>query len=132
MSPLARLALIAAGGALGALARYGAAVAFARVSLTTGWPVGTWVVNAAGCFAIGLVVPFVLGAGAADQVGRLLVVVGFLGAFTTFSTYSLETLELLRAGRPLVAAANALGSVAVGLALVVAGAALARLVGAPA
>ena len=119
--------LVALGGALGAVARYGLALGMARV-VPGPFPAGTWAANLAGCFLIGLVVPFVLapGSGAA----RLLVVVGFLGAFTTFSTFSLETLSLLRLDRPGLAALNAFGSVALGFLLTAAGWRLAHLLGA--
>ncbi len=61
---------------------------------------------------------------------RLLLGVGVLGAFTTFSTYSAETIVLWSAGRPGLAFANALGSVAVGLVCVAAGLAAGRALGA--
>lgn len=124
----AELLLVALGGALGAVARYGLALGMARV-VPGPFPAGTWAANLTGCFLVGLVVPFVLApeSGAA----RLLVVVGFLGAFTTFSAFSLETLSLLRLDRPALAALNALGSVALGFLLTATGWKLARLLGAP-
>lgn len=105
--------LIAVGGALGAVARYGVG----RLALHLGWvefPWGTWAVNLTGCLLIGLALPWL-----AHGHERLyaLAVVGFLGAFTTFSTFSVETLLLLESGRAGLAALNALGSTAAGLAL---------------
>ncbi|MEO1479711.1 MAG: CrcB family protein, partial [Bacteroidota bacterium] len=97
MSGWQQAALVALGGAGGALARYGVALASARWTATgalAGLPVGTWVANIAGCFLIGLALPFVPGR---DPL-RLLGVVGFLGGFTTFSSYSAETLALLETG----------------------------------
>jgi fluoride exporter len=120
--------MVALGGAFGAAARYG-------VSLSTAWlgtdafPWGTWAANLIGCFLIGLVVPFVLTP--QSETVRLLVVTGFLGAFTTFSTYSLDTLSLWMAGRPGLALLNALGSVVVGLLLVWLGVQVTRVFGAP-
>ena len=111
---------VALGGALGASARYGLAVASLRL-FGPNWPVGTWAANLLGCFLIGLAMPLVT----ADRM-RLVVVMGFLGAFTTFSTYSAETLVLWESGRVGLAVANALGSVIVGLVAVAAGMALAR------
>ncbi len=111
--------LVAVGGALGAVSRYGVYVAAVR------WgdrlPLGTWTVNALGCLAVGVVLSVPL----ADR-ARLVAVVGFLGAFTTFSTYSADTVLLWTDGRPALAVLNALGSVAVGLACTLAGVALGR------
>ena len=104
--------LVALGGALGALARWGLGVGLARwLGETAPW--GTWAANALGCLLIGIALPLV----AADHPRRAVAVVGFLGAFTTFSTYTAETLALWEAGRPALAAANAAGSVLVGLAV---------------
>lgn len=118
---LSTVALVAAGGALGAVARYGVYVAAAR------WgehlPLGTWTVNAAGCLLVGLV----LASPPAERV-RLAAVVGFLGSFTTFSTYAADTVALWGAGRPALAVANAVGSAGVGLAFTLAGLALGRAV----
>ena len=104
--------LVAVGGAVGATARYGVALAGLRWG-GEGLPWGTWAVNALGCLLIGLALPLVRGDDA-----RLAVLVGMLGSFTTFSTYSADTLLLWESGRPGLAVANAAGSVAVGLAFV--------------
>ena len=113
--------LVALGGALGARARYGLALASIRW-LGPGLPAGTWAANAIGCFLIGLALPTLAG----DR-ARLVAVVGFLGAFTTFSTYSADTLALWEAGRTGLAALNAVGSVAVGLAAVALGLTIGRI-----
>ncbi|OZC03472.1 fluoride efflux transporter CrcB [Rubricoccus marinus] len=102
--------LVALGGALGALARWGAALGMARW-LGTNAPWGTWSVNLAGCFLIGLALPLLH----ETHPQRALAVVGFLGAFTTFSTYTADTLVLWEAGRTGLAFANAAGSVVAGL-----------------
>lgn len=125
---LSHALLVAFGGALGAVARYGVALAAARLAPGP-LPVGTWAVNMVGAFAVGLVAPFLLTP--PMEGGRLFVVVGVLGGFTTFSAFSLETLGLLRDGRPALAALNALGSVAFGLLLTAIGWRLARALGAP-
>ncbi|HIG73250.1 MAG TPA: fluoride efflux transporter CrcB [Bacteroidetes bacterium] len=113
--------LVALGGAAGALARWGLSEAAVRW-LGTAAPWGTWGANVLGCFLIGLAVP-TLGAG---DPRRALAVVGFLGAFTTFSSYTAETLALWDAGKAGLAVANAAGSVVVGLAACALGIALAR------
>jgi CrcB protein len=112
--------LVALGGALGALARYGLGTAAVRAFGTT-VPVGTWAVNLLGCFLIGLALPVA----AADR-ARLVLIVGFLGSFTTFSTFSADTLALLEAGRPGLALLNAAGSLLGGLALTALGMAVGR------
>ncbi|MFN3596877.1 MAG: fluoride efflux transporter CrcB [Rubricoccaceae bacterium] len=105
------LLLVSLGGALGTAARYGVGLAMLRL-FGPGLPWGTWAVNAVGCFLIGAALP----AFAEPEAGRrLLLVVGFLGGFTTFSTFSADTYTLLVAGRTGWAVANAVGSVVVGL-----------------
>ncbi len=105
--------LVALGGAVGAVARYGIALASVRFEAV---PLGTWIVNAVGCFAIGVAIPVVR-----DDSARLALVVGVLGAFTTFSTYSADTVLLWETGRRGLAVANAAGSVVVGVVFVVLG-----------
>lgn len=112
--------LVALGGALGAVARYGVGLAGTRW-VEQGVPVGTWLANALGCLVIGLALPLV----AADRT-RLFLVVGILGSFTTFSTFSADTVVLWEAGRPGLAVANAVGSVVVGLVFVALGLAAGR------
>lgn len=107
--------LVALGGAVGAVARYGIGVASVRWS-EAGWPVGTWAVNALGCLLIGLALPLV----EAERT-RLVLLVGVLGSFTTFSTFSADTVVLWEAGRPGLATANAVGSVVVGVGFVLLG-----------
>jgi len=111
---------VALGGALGASARYGLALASLHL-FGPNWPVGTWAANLLGCFLIGFAVPLV----AVDRT-RLIFVMGFLGAFTTFSTYSADTIAIWEEGRIGLAVVNAVGSVVLGLVAVAAGLALAR------
>ncbi len=90
--------LIACGGALGSVLRYWAAVAAAPYSRSMPW--GTIGINVVGSFIIGFVGTLTLATGrhpAPDGV-RLFVMVGVCGGFTTFSSFSLQTLELLRVG----------------------------------
>ena len=84
------LLLVAAGGATGAVLRYLLGVQALR-TLGSGWPYGTLVANALGGFAMGLLAGVLALRGGADQERwRLLLGVGILGGFTTFSAYSLE------------------------------------------
>lgn len=92
------LLLVAAGGIAGALLRFGVSTWMP----TKAFPWATLLVNLTGAFAIGLLML----PAPAEHSTRLLVVVGFLGAFTTLSTYSFETVELWRGGRVGLALAN--------------------------
>ena len=88
---------IAFGGALGALSRYWLTVSIERVN-STGFPLGTFVVNLLGSFLIGLL--YIILAeklSVADQ-WRPVIITGFLGAMTTFSTFSLDALLLFQQG----------------------------------
>lgn len=123
-----KLLMVALGGALGALCRYGAAGAVqARLPATT-FPWGTLGVNVAGCFLIGTVWVAALEHGALRPETRLLAMTGFLGGFTTFSAFGLETVRLAADGRWALALGNAGGSMVACLVAVVAGIWLARAV----
>ena len=108
---------VALGGALGSVARYGCSFAATRW-LGTAFPWGTMFVNVTGSFTIGLLAALVAADGrpllGADA--RAFVIVGVLGGFTTFSSFSLETLELARGGALGAAALNVMLSVALCLA----------------
>lgn len=117
---LSHLFLVALGGALGAVSRYGLGLLAVRV-WGAGLPVGTWAVNLIGSFLIGLALPFVVAKGGSAEAVRLAVVIGFLGSFTTFSTFSLDTYALWERGHSGWALANAGGSVVLGLGCVVLG-----------
>jgi CrcB protein len=89
------LLLVAFGGALGALSRYGAGVLAVRLGLS-GFPWSTLLVNVTGGFAMGLLAGLL---GEGGPALRLLLGVGFLGGFTTFSAYSLDSVRLLETQR---------------------------------
>jgi CrcB protein len=103
---------IAVAGALGAVARYGLDELIGR--RTGAFPWGIFVVNITGAFLIGLMVEALEPRFEGSWV-RAAVVTGFLGAYTTFSTFSLDTYRLLDAGHTGQAAANAFGTLAAGL-----------------
>ena len=116
--------LVAAGGALGAVARYLVGELFAH-RFGVHWPWGTLFINLSGCLLISLF----LGAGSgrvADTNLRYLLPIGFVGAYTTFSTYEYETLRLFELGRAGSALAYVAASNLLGFAAVLAGAWLAR------
>lgn len=114
---------VAAGGAVGSLLRYQVAGAVQRWN-GSDWPLGTLAVNLAGSLVIGGITHLVLARGMFSAEARLFVMVGLLGGFTTFSTFSIETLRLLQQGAWEYALANAALSVAGGLAAAWAGFAL--------
>lgn len=91
-------------------------------------PYGTFVVNVSGCFVIGLLVGAIESRVLSPAV-RPLVITGFLGAYTTFSSFSIETITLAGEGSFLLATVYVLASVAVGLAATVLGLALGRALG---
>jgi len=88
--------LIALGGAAGSLLRYSLGGAVQRLS-ASGFPVGTLVVNVSGCFIIGVLVRQFMNMQLSPDL-RALLIVGFCGGFTTFSTFSAETLGLIEGG----------------------------------
>ncbi|MCL4845270.1 MAG: fluoride efflux transporter CrcB [Acidobacteria bacterium] len=118
--------LVGAGGFLGANARFILARGIGTM-IDTRFPLGTLVVNISGSFLMGI-----LGAVLADRVlpdapgVRMALAIGFLGGFTTFSTFEFETHALLEEGSWLLATANVLVSVLVGLLAVRAGIVAAR------
>ena len=118
------LLFIALGGAVGALSRYGVATAV-QAHWGGNWPLGTLIVNGGGSLLIGVV--FVLLERAALHPDwRSLLTVGFLGAFTTFSTFALETVALWEQGATGAALIYALASVSMCVAAAAAGVWLTR------
>ncbi|HEX9219565.1 MAG TPA: fluoride efflux transporter CrcB [Gemmatimonadaceae bacterium] len=88
--------LIALGGAVGSLIRYLIGGAVQRMS-ASGFPIGTIFVNVSGCFLIGILVRQFLNMQLSPEL-RALLIVGFCGGYTTFSTFSGETLGLIEGG----------------------------------
>ena len=120
-----KIALIAIAGLIGTLTRY----------WMSGWadrwwggtfPFGTFLVNATGCLAIGFLFYVTEEKYLVDPAIRSAILVGFLGGFTTFSSYAVQSFNLLRDGEIFVASANILASNVFGLVLVWAGYILAR------
>lgn len=108
------LGLVALGGALGSTLRWWLSGAIQRWT-GSAFPWGTFVVNAVGSLAIGLVAALALERALVPPAARIFVVVGVLGGFTTFSALSYETFALLRDGQWLAAVGYAGGSVVVGV-----------------
>ena len=108
--------LVMVGGSLGAASRYGVGLLTARL-WGTGFPWGTMVVNLTGCFIIGLLFALADRSRLLTPDVRLLLITGYLGALTTFSSFSLETVNAGRAGLTLQSLTNILINNAGGLAL---------------
>lgn len=119
---MSQVLLVALGGAAGSVLRYGAGLAAARL-FGLGFPWGTLIVNVLGGLAIGVLAARL---GPADETMRLLLGVGLLGGFTTFSTFSLEVVRLMP-DQPGAAAAYAALSFGLSIAACWAGLMLGRL-----
>lgn len=96
MIVLKNLLLIGIGGFAGAILRYVASTAVQTLTGTHAFPFGTLSVNVLGCFAIGILGGMIEHHGMLTPSMRLLLIVGILGSFTTFSSFSFETLTLIR------------------------------------
>ena len=120
-----RVTIVAVSGAIGALARWGVQLA-AHAWLGRGWPIGTLFVNVAGCFVFGVADALIQRNHPPDSAWRLLWLTGFCGAFTTFSTFSFDLVELHTTRGMIWAVLNAALHLGLGLAAVVGGAALGR------
>jgi CrcB protein len=105
--------IIGVGGFAGAITRYALAVWIGQ-RWGRSFPLGTFVINISGSLLIGLLMPLLTERFIVNPQWRLLLVVGFLGAYTTFSTFEYETGALLKDGEWLFAGMNVLLSVTVG------------------
>lgn len=119
------IAMVALGGAIGAVSRYamGRGVSSVLHGHALALPVATLSVNVLGCLGIGMLLPWLLsreGEGAGSHL-RLLVVVGVLGSLTTYSTFGYETMSLWREGRTLAAMGTVVLHLALGLGAVALG-----------
>lgn len=119
---------IALGGALGALARYWVGVAVTG-RMGARFPWGTFVINMTACVILGFSLTFLSRRAGINPAWRYLIPVGFVGAYSTFSTYEWETLSELRAGAFSLAALYAFSSLILGLAAVWCGILLGEVVG---
>ncbi|HUA61223.1 MAG TPA: fluoride efflux transporter CrcB [Verrucomicrobiae bacterium] len=120
-----RYVLIAVGGAAGSLARYAAGTAI-MTRFGSRFPWGTMVVNVTGCFLIGLMMTLLTERLSPGTNWRPLLVIGFLGGYTTFSSFEWETFAAARSGSPWLGLVNVIGSVGLGYGAVWLGALMAR------
>lgn len=117
---------LAIAGALGALARYGLAGWIQRWH-DSSFPWGTLAVNVLGCFLFGLIWTLTENRFLIGPQWRTILLIGFLGSFTTFSAFLFETEQMIEHSQWLTAAANVLAELAVGFIAYMVGAALGRL-----
>lgn len=107
--------LVAAGGALGAMARYAIGAWILVRTETWSFPLGTFVVNVAGCLIAGALIGIAEYRNFLTLELRLLIFTGFLGGFTTFSAFGVETVALIERGQYGIAAGYVLASVLCGV-----------------
>lgn len=126
MTLFSQAMLVGGAGFAGAIARWGVMVLTPR--WLSNWPaLATLVINVTGSFALGILMGFIAGkGGTGTQALRLAIGVGFLGSFTTFSTFAYETYAMFSVGQMFRAMLNITLSLALGLAAVRLGLALAR------
>lgn len=105
---------IGIGGAIGAVLRYWLGNVLTKI-LGCSFPYGTFCINIIGCFFMGLLMTIIVDKGLLSPAWRLFLCVGLLGGFTTFSSFSYETLTLLQEGNLLLALLYAGGSVFLGI-----------------
>lgn len=110
---MANIVIIGIGGFIGAVARYGIAIWIGQ-RWGRSFPLGTFIINVTGSFLIGLLMTVMTERFTENPQWRLFLVVGFLGAYTTFSTFEYETGALLKDSEWLYAGLNVVLSVAVG------------------
>lgn len=107
--------LVAIGGLIGSVLRYLAAIAFSTQT-TSSFPFATLAVNVIGCFAIGVIFALSEKGNILTPEWRIFLTTGFCGGFTTFSSFSYESIKLLQDGQFLSLSANVILSVLLGLA----------------
>ena len=129
---LTKLLWLALAGAFGTLARFGLSEAvkglIGRLGFAMGLPFGTWAVNITGCFLFGLVLEYFEGRHFLRPDLSFILLVGFMGAFTTFSTYIFESAAFVRNGETGLLLLNLLGQNLLGFLALFAGLWLGRLI----
>ena len=116
MDELRQLLLVAAGGAIGSVARWRVSGWVLHQAVDWRFPIGTFVVNVLGCLIVGVLAGLAIKEDFFSTDQRLLLFTGVMGGFTTFSAFGLETFYLLRRGEYLIAGSNMVLSMVVGMA----------------
>lgn len=118
MASITNILYVAIGGALGSVSRYLLGTWTQTISKSIDFPYGTLTVNLIGCFVIGFLSQLAEGRGAFTSEFRLLMFIGILGGFTTFSSFGNDTINLMRDGNTFNALVNVGANVILGLFLV--------------
>lgn len=111
------LLLVFLGGGLGSVVRFGISE-FVKSNFKTIFPIATLCSNIISCLILALAIGFFSEKIGANSTLKMLIIIGFCGGFSTFSTFSYETVELLRSGNLIIAIANILISVTVCVGLI--------------
>lgn len=119
--------MVGVGGFIGAIARFWVA-SFVGARMGTRFPYGTFIINISGSFLIGFILTLLTAKAHLSPNWRYLIPVGFIGAYTTFSTFEFETLRSIQDGQLVTASLNVVLSVALGFIAVWAGAVAGRAV----
>lgn len=127
MATIRNVLIVGVGGFIGAVARYGLAIWIGQV-WGRSFPLGTFVINVSGSFLIGLLMTLFTERYSFDPAWRLMFVVGFLGAYTTFSTFEYETGKLINDSEWFFAAMNVVLSVTAGFIALKFGEVLAKII----
>lgn len=107
--------IVGIGSFAGGVLRYILSVGLSKLGRLSAFPIGIMVINILGCFLIGVLYGYFKSKATTDPVLPLLLMTGVLGGFTTFSTFSFETVQLLQQNEWLKAALYVVGSVGVGV-----------------
>ena len=121
-----QLILVAFGGGIGSVFRYLISLWFVNRFPNT-FPVGTFIVNITGCLAIGFLMGLSIRPGILNNELRLLLIIGFCGGYTTFSTFSIENIKLFETGNYGILTLYIAGSILFGIIAVWAGDVLSKL-----
>ncbi len=121
-----KLIAIAFGGAVGSVLRFWLSTVI-QTRFTTNFPWGTLSVNAIGSFLIGMLLVIIQQRFAGNEILRGMIIIGLLGGFTTFSTFSLETIQLLQSGFWNKALLNIISSIVVCLVATLVGMGIGRM-----
>lgn len=124
---MTRYLMVGLGGALGSILRFWVS-SYVGERMGARFPYGTFVVNCTGSFLIGLAVTLIAARGDWSPNWRFLIAIGFIGGYTTFSAFEIETLRSFQDGEPLMAGLNVVLSVVVGFVSVWLGAITGRII----
>lgn len=112
--------LVGVGGFFGAISRFSINVLEKKMNLHSSFPFGTFVINVVGCFIAGVIISKIQ-TFQINRTGILLLLVGFTGSFTTFSTLMVDSIQLMKAGGIVAAVANIMLSIVLGSSAVLLG-----------